>query len=71
MDVIIKTEVLLNVLNTAIAYASFFNSPQLYILQQMQYEVYHTAISLKEIEKKIQDVIAIKQEIISSHNHYV
>ncbi len=71
MDVIIKTEILLNVLNTAIAHASFFNSPQLYILQQMQYEVYHTAISLKEIEKKIQDVIAIKQEIISSHNHYV
>ncbi len=71
MDVIIKTEVLLNVLNTAIAYASFFNSPQLYILQRMQYEVYHTSISLKEIEKKIQDVTAIKQEIISLHSHYV
>ena len=62
MDTIVKTEVLLNVLNTAIAYASFFNSPQLFTLQNMQYEIYHKIFSSEEIDKMIETVLALKKD---------
>lgn len=70
MDLVAKTEVLLNILNTAIAYASFFNSPQLSILQDMQYQVYHTTIPLSEIDIMIETILAIKKDIVVSNFLY-
>ncbi len=70
MDLVAKTEVLLNILNTAIAYASFFNSSQLSRLQDMQYKVYHTIISPLEIDSMIETILAIKKDIVVSNSLY-
>ena len=65
MDKIAETEVLLNVLNTAIAYAFSYCSPNLKELQDIRYDFYHKKD--KDNTEILEKILAIKVEVLKEN----
>jgi hypothetical protein len=64
MDPIAKFEVILNALNTAIAYAFYYKAPQLSKLQKIQRELYRTNLSKLDLDKKLEDILLLRKEVM-------